>query len=120
MKILVVVGSLALGGGAERVAVSLGNELYNNGHEIAYLAFQDKNPKYEFNGEYYILNKNHTFNQDTDKIKTFNDNLNFFKNGLKLIKNSLKIKNICSQKNIDTVISVGAEVNYHFNLIGIL
>ena len=120
MKILVIVGSLALGGGAERAAVSLGNELYNDGHEITYLAFQDKNPKYEFNGEYYILNQNHTFNQDTAKIKTLNDNLNFFKSGLKLIKNSLKIKNICSQKNIDTVISVGAEVNYHVILSGIL
>jgi glycosyltransferase involved in cell wall biosynthesis len=119
MKILFIVGSLALGGGAERAAVSLGNELYKNGHEITYLAFQDKNPKYEYKGEYYILNQHHTFNQDTDKIKTLNYNLNFFKNGIELIKNSLKIKKSCSQKNINTVISIGAEVNYHVILSGI-
>lgn len=110
MKILIMVGSLALGGGAERAAISLGNELYNNGHEIIYLAFQDRNPKYEFSGEYCILNEHHTFNQDINKIKSLNNNLNFFKNGLKLIKNSLKIKKICSQKSIDTVIQLGLKL----------
>lgn len=107
MKILFIVDSLVLGGGAERFAVNLGNELHENENEIYYLTFIDKNPKYEFKGKYYTLN------QKKDKKISI-------KNIWGFMKDSFKIKQICSDELIDTVIPVGEIANYHAVLSNIL
>lgn len=107
MKILFIVDSLVLGGGAERFAVNLGNELHDKGHEVHYLTFIDKNPKYEFKGKYYTLN------QKKDKKINIKSILGFIKAGF-------KIKRICSDELIDTVIPVAELANYHAVLSSIL
>lgn len=58
MKILILLDSLAVGGGAERIAATLGDELHNKGKKIHYLTFIDKDPKYEFKGQYHTLDQN--------------------------------------------------------------
>ncbi len=105
MRILFLVESLALGGGAEKFAVNLGDQLHNKGHQIFYLTFQDKGPKYEFKGEYYTLNQYYNYT-GTGKIDTLQKIADFF-------KNSLKIKKICREKGIDALISVAGVQNYH-------
>ncbi|WP_424355162.1 glycosyltransferase [Methanobacterium sp. MBAC-LM] len=97
MKILIISDSLALGGGAEKFAVSLGNEFQKN-HEIYHLTSFDDDPKYDFKGEYL------TFKEDRSK------------NILSKIKNffimSYKIKRICKKKEIDIIIGVGEVANF--------
>lgn len=100
MKILFLVDSLGIGGGAERITVTLGNQLYNKGHEIFYLTFFDIKDSYEFHGEYNSL-------RETKEQK------NILKKFFDLIKNSRYIKSFCKEKNVDIVIAVGEVANYH-------
>lgn len=100
MKILILLDSLAVGGGAERIAATLGDELHNKGKKIHYLTFIDKDPKYEFKGQYHTLDQN-------------NITFNVIKRGYGFLKNSKKIKDLCSHLDIDTVISVGEVANLH-------
>ncbi|MCA9361494.1 glycosyltransferase [Candidatus Kaiserbacteria bacterium] len=61
-KVLIVIGTLAVGGGAEKVAATLGNELFKKGHDVHILTFYEASEKYDFNGTYHTLNeslKNH-------------------------------------------------------------
>lgn len=97
MKILIILDSLALGGGAEKFAASLGTELHKN-HKIYYLTSFDDNPKYNFEGEYLTFNENHSKNI-LSKI------IDFF-------VMSYKIKRICKKKEIDLIISVGEVANF--------
>jgi glycosyltransferase involved in cell wall biosynthesis len=99
--ILILVESLKVGGGSERVGATLGTKLYEKDYEISYLTLMDENPKFKFKGDYYTLN--------IDDIYKGNS----LKRGLDLIKYSYKIKNICKDLNIDTVISVGEVANFH-------
>lgn len=92
--------SLAVGGGAERIAATLGDELQERGYHIHFLTFQDKNPKYKFNGEY------HTLNQDENAG-------NIFKRGFDFLRNSKRIKDLCSEFEFDTLIAVGEVANLH-------
>ena len=57
MKILILVDSLKIGGGSDRVAAILGSALYDEGYNISYLTLMDGNPKYNFKGDYYTLNE---------------------------------------------------------------
>lgn len=99
MKILILLDSLAIGGGAERIASILGDELYHRGYEIHYLTFQDKKPRYHCKGEY------HTLNRETPG--------NIIIRGLNFIKNAARIKKICDEISINTIISVGEISNLH-------
>ena len=99
--ILILVESLKVGGGSERVGATLGTKLYEKDYEISYLTLMDENPKFKFKGDYYTLN--------IDDIYKGNS----LKRGLDLIKYSYKIKNICKDLNIDTIISVGEVANFH-------
>lgn len=107
MKILFVVDSLAVGGGAERITVTLGNEFYRKGHEIFYLTFFDESPKYKFKGKYYTLNQNKCHRNPLKKTIDF-------------INNSFKIKKVCTENNINTIISIGEVANYHVVLSKLL
>lgn len=99
-KILILVESLKVGGGSERVAALLGTKLYEIGHEISFLTLMDKKPQYKFKGNYYTLN------QDDHKG-------NFLKLGFNLLKDSPRIKRICNDLDVDTIIAVAEEANFH-------
>ncbi|MGP8024716.1 MAG: glycosyltransferase [Methanobacterium sp.] len=100
MKILILVDSLKIGGGSDRVAAILGSAFYDEGYEISYLTLMDGNPKYKFKGDYYTLNETDIYGENNLK-RLFN-----------LIRYSPKIKRICKDLNIDTVISVGDPANF--------
>lgn len=100
MKILILLDSLAIGGGAERIATTLGDELYQRGNDISYLTFQDKSPKYKFKGEYHTLNCQNTSGNVLKRVYDF-------------IINSKKINDLCNQRGIETIISVGENANFH-------
>ena len=89
--------SLALGGGAEKFTVTLGNELSKKGHEIIYLTYFDSDNKYDFKGEYLSFK---------DKVSQ-----NFIFKVLNFFIKPFKIKKICDDNNIDVVISVGDDPN---------
>ncbi|MGZ7159565.1 MAG: glycosyltransferase [Methanobacterium sp.] len=97
MKILIIANSLVRGGGAERFAVTLGNELADKGHKIHYLTFYDLGPKYSYAGEYSSLNE---------------DNSNILKKIKNFIVTPMKIKKICKMKEIDVLIGVGEHANF--------
>jgi glycosyltransferase involved in cell wall biosynthesis len=100
MKILIIVDSLKVGGGSDRVATILGSALYDEGYEISYLTLMDENPKYKFKGDYYTLNETDIYGENNLK-RVFN-----------LLKYSPKIKRLCKDLNIDTIISVGDPSNF--------
>ncbi len=100
MKILILVDSLKIGGGSDRVAAILGSALYDEGYEISYLTLMDGNPKYKFKGDYYTLNETDIYSENNLK-RLFN-----------LLRYSPKIKRICKDLNIDTIISVGDPANF--------
>jgi len=100
MKILIIVDSLKVGGGSDRVATILGSALYDEGYEISYLTLMDENPKYKFKGDYYTLNETDIYSENNLK-RVFN-----------LLKYSPKIKRLCKDLNIDTIISVGDPSNF--------
>ncbi len=100
MKILILVDSLKVGGGSDRVAAILGSALYDEGYEICYLTLMDENPKYKFKGDYYTLKENDIYGENNLK-RVFN-----------ILRYSPKIKRICNDLNIDIIISVGDPANF--------
>jgi glycosyltransferase involved in cell wall biosynthesis len=99
-KILILAESLTVGGGSERVAALLGTELYERGYEISYLTLIDKKPRYKFKGDYYTL--------DQDDYHG-----NILKLLFNLLRDSPRIKKICNDLDVDTIISVAEEANFH-------
>jgi glycosyltransferase involved in cell wall biosynthesis len=99
-KILILVESLKVGGGSERFAATLGSKLYEEGYDISYLTLMEENPKYEFKGEYYTLKINDIY---TNGIKRLAD----------LLRYSPKIKRICEDLEVDTIISVSEVGNFY-------
>ncbi|TMS40332.1 MAG: glycosyltransferase [Methanobacterium sp.] len=100
MKVLVLVESLKVGGGSERFAATLGTKLYDKGYDISYLTLMDESPKYKFKGDYYSLK--------IDDIYT-----NSAKRLYNLLKYSPKIKRICNDLEIDTIIAVSEIGNFY-------
>jgi glycosyltransferase involved in cell wall biosynthesis len=98
-NILIIVDTLKIGGGSDKFAAILGTELHEQGYNISYLTLMDGNPKYSFKGDYYTLNENDIYG-------------NNFKRGLDLLKYSSRIKSICEDLKIDTVISAGDPANF--------
>ncbi|MGB9978578.1 glycosyltransferase [Methanobacterium sp.] len=98
MKILIIVDSLALGGGAEKFAAFLGNEFHRNNHKIYYLTSYDDDLKYNFKGEYLTFNESR-FKNIFSKIKDF-------------FIMSYKISRICKKNEINLVIGVGEVANF--------
>ena len=60
----------------------------------------DKNPKYHFKGEYFSLNQSQT-------------GQNILKRVFNFLSNSRRIKSLCKDHEIDTIISVGEVANLH-------
>jgi glycosyltransferase involved in cell wall biosynthesis len=62
-RVLIVIGTLAIGGGAEKVAATLGSELVTRGHEVHLLTFYEAEQKYVFTGNYHTLGEPLIFNR---------------------------------------------------------
>lgn len=90
-NILIVVNSLKVGGGAERIAAQLGTYLNQNGYKATFLARYDTEKKYSFEGEYLYVHET----RDKNKL------IKFFRE----LKTPKKISKVSKEKNIDTVIS---------------
>lgn len=100
MKILIIVDSLKIGGGSDKFAAILGRELYNKGYEVSFLTLSDEDPKYEFKGDYYTLDEKDIYGSNLKRI-------------FKLLKYSPKVKKVCEELEIDTIISAGDPANFH-------
>lgn len=98
MNILIISDSLALGGGAEKFAASLGNELHKKNHKIYYLTSYDDSPKYNLDGKYLTFSEKRSKNI-LYKIRDF-------------FIMSYKIRAICKINEIDIIISVGEVANF--------
>ncbi len=99
-KILILVDSLKIGGGSDKFAAVLGSELNDQGYHVSYLTLNDDDPKYNFKGDYYTLKINNIYG-------------NNLKRGFDLLRYPLKIKRICEDLDIDTLISAGDPSNFH-------
>ncbi len=100
MKILILVDSLKIGSGSDKVAAILGSELHNAGYDVSFLTLSDEDPKYEFKGDYYTL----------DEKDIYGNNIKRF---FRLLKYSPMVKKLCEELEIDTVISAGDPANFH-------
>ncbi|MFC1753296.1 glycosyltransferase [Thermoproteota archaeon] len=98
-RILMVISSLKLGGGVERITTVLGTHLNRRHNEVHYLTFYDIRPRFPFEGKYYTLRgklkKNH-----------------FFKRFWNLMYRAKKISDYCKKHRIDCVISHKEEANF--------
>ena len=99
-KILIMVDSLKIGGGSDKVAAILGSELHDKGYDVSFLTLSDENPKYEFKGNYYTL----------DEKDIYGNNIKRF---FKLLQYSPRVKSLCDQLEIDIIISAGDPANFH-------
>lgn len=52
-RVLIVIGTLQIGGGAERVAARVGSELSKRGHDVHLVTFYEADEKYAFAGTYH-------------------------------------------------------------------
>jgi glycosyltransferase involved in cell wall biosynthesis len=100
MKILILVESLKVGGGSERFAAILGTELYNQGYDVSYLTLMDEKPKFKFSGDYHTLNEGYIYG-------------NPIKRGIDLFRYAPRIKKICEDLEIETIIAVSEVSNFH-------
>lgn len=87
-KILIIIPSIKLGGGAEKIASLLCDKLKENGYNINLLTFFTCNLEYFYNVERFSLNEN------PNKLKA-----------IKLFIRSKKIAELCKKNKIDTTIS---------------
>ncbi len=104
-RILVVISNLMVGGGAEKVAAALGNELIRRGFEVHVLTFYESDIKYEFNGPHF------TFNELPK---------NRLQKAFLIPKHLFLIKRYCQENSIDTAISFLEEANFQTLLVKIL
>jgi glycosyltransferase involved in cell wall biosynthesis len=56
-RIMIVIGTLAVGGGAEKVAATIGTELTKRGHEVHLVTFYEAKQKFSFVGTYHSLSE---------------------------------------------------------------
>ena len=97
-RVLIVISSLKIGGGAERVASTLGTELYHRDYEVHYLTFYKHTENYDFKGKHVCLNE------------SFKEGV--ISKGAKLFSRARKIAKYCKKNNIDTCIGFMEAANF--------
>ncbi len=90
-KVLVVIGSIVLGGGAEKIAIELSTNLRRRGHDVTLLTFEDDRPEYEFSGKRIVFEKRFKGVRYTERFR--------------IINRARKIAKFCKKNKIDVVIS---------------
>lgn len=98
-RIMIVIGVLWVGGGAEKVAASLGNYLTDNGYETHLLTFYEHGEKYPYHGIYHSFNESPKSNR---LLKIFRIPLRVW-----------KIHRYARTHNIDNAYSFLEEANFY-------
>jgi len=96
-NLLIVIPSLKVGGGAERVAALLTTQIHSY-YNIKILTFYDTKDKYPVNGEYHTLGE------------SLEENILF--KTKKLFSRAGKISRFCKKNKIDTVLSFMEDANF--------
>ena len=97
-RILIVVPSLKIGGGAERIAMLVGNALHDKGYDVRFLTF------YKHRKEYKIDCPSYSFAEKESK--------GILSKISKMIKRPLKINSYCKKHEINNIISFMEEANF--------
>jgi len=97
-NIAIVISTLRVGGGAERVASIVGNNLASSGHKVTFLIFDYEGDKFPIQTNYFLI--------DTGEIK------NSFGALRALFKRAKKIKKFCQKNNVDHIISFMEEAGF--------
>ncbi|HEX5034138.1 MAG TPA: glycosyltransferase [bacterium] len=98
LRVLIVIGSLTRGGGAERVAATLGNQLSVRGHEVHSLTF------YRAENAHPVEGVEHCF--DERMVRSTLDA------GWKMVQRAWKIRKLCRKHRIDLTVSFMEEANF--------
>lgn len=96
-KILITIPNLGKGGGRQKSAVQIGDNLSDRSHSIYYLTIYDVKPRLDFEGKMFTL----------DKQKRYYP----FEFTIAILQTAKKIKKICKENSIDAVISFGLQTN---------
>ena len=105
-KILIIIPSLKLWWGAEKVASVFWTELNDQWYDVSYLTFYESEKKYDFKWKYFSLN---------EKLQ---DNL--FMKVIKLFLRAYKISKFCKNNNIEISVSFMEDANFSVILSKIL
>lgn len=97
-NILIVISSLKHWGGAEKIATTIWNKLFEKWYNLNYLTFYNAEKKYDFFWNEFCLN---------EKLWK-----NFIINILKLFKRAYQIKKYCKKNKIDVCLSHMEESNF--------
>lgn len=98
-RVLIVIGTLAIGGGAEKVAATIGSQLTARGHEVHLLSFYEAAHKYPFTGIYHT---------EGEPIIT-----NRFKKLWRVPQRVWRIRRYARLHDIDVAISFLEEANFY-------
>lgn len=105
-KILVAISNIAIGGGAEKVAVELAKRLQDDQHEVVLLTFYSADTEHDFSGT-RVSRKETTPASLLGKLP-------------RAIARIFFIKRVCREHNIDSCISFLEESNYYCLLSKVL
>ena len=105
-RILIIIRTFLLGGGAQRSAGIVGTQLFNRGYDIYYLTFSNVSPSLKVRGKNFSLNENYYRLSEAKGLRNFLKN---FKNVLKslIFINPKRIKDFSYKHNVDLIISFG-------------
>ncbi|OGG89281.1 hypothetical protein A2592_00245 [Candidatus Kaiserbacteria bacterium RIFOXYD1_FULL_42_15] len=98
-RVLIVIGTLAIGGGAEKVAATIGSELTRRGHEVHLLTFYEADQKYDYIGIYHTLGEA-LLRSRLSKVA-------------RIPLRILAIRRYAKQYNIDVAVSFLEEANFY-------
>jgi len=95
-RIVILINSLSHGGGAERIATELGNNLGREDFDITFLACHDSEHKYDFKEEYEYLYEEKEFGRYSEGT---------LQNVYITLKTAKKVARFCKDKEVSIVIS---------------
>lgn len=98
-RVLIVIGTLAIGGGAEKVAATVGSHLTARGHEVHLLSFYEAEHKFPYTGIYHTAG---------EPIVT-----NRLKKLWRVPQRVWRIRRYARAHNIDIAISFLEEANFY-------
>ncbi len=98
-RVMIVIGTLAVGGGAEKVAAALGSELTTRGYETHLVTFYEDTLKFPYTGIYHSFNET-LFGNRVAKL-------------VRLPQRIWKLRQYARKNNIDLAISFLEEANFY-------
>lgn len=103
-KILIIIPTLKLGGGAEKIAALVGSRLYEFGYDVSFLTFSKVSIEYDIKGKYFSFNEKNPYDYGETKglkklFKTIKTLFSLF------IVKPKRIKDLCKEHKIMTIIS---------------